>query len=1016
MNQAHQQRRHCRLVPLVCRCSFMPAVLVLAACGLPGVAAAVPAGNADYADVLPRIAQQPPAEALATFSIHPDFELTLMAAEPLVASPVAIAWDEHSRLFVVEMRGYSEDQAEHLGRIRLLHDEDGDGRLDRATVYADGLAWPTAVCCWDGGLFVGDAPDIIFLKDTDGDGVADERRVVFTGFGTHNVQGLLNSFAFGLDGRIYGSASSNGGSVRRLGPTGDPTSPVVKLSRRDFSFDPRLLDLRPETGGGQHGRSTDDAGNTYICSNSDHAIRVMLEDRFLDRNPDLAPPAARESIAVEGPQAAVFRESPVEPWRVLRTRLRASGIVPGIVEGGGRPAGYFTSATGITVVRGDACGDLRDMLVIGDVGSNVVHRKQLSPHGAGVQAARVDEGCELVASRDIWFRPVQFANAPDGGLWIIDMQREVIEHPASLPPAIKQHLDLTSGRETGRLWRLVAVGSPRRRVATLGAASTAELVDQLNHANGWHRDTAFRLLLEQHHQSAVPLARRLLADPDASGCGRLLAGFVLAGLKELTDADVLLALESADPLVREAGVRLVEPLAAASPLSDAVVDMLVRLAMAEPVIEVRYRLAIVAGVLPPGARLTVLKQLLARDGSDHWCRLAAFTSLPPGAAAVIIDEWLDPAANRLTAAARASLPGLFAQIARRNEPSEITQAAQGIARLARAASGPEELVAAAELYAALDAACGLHASVPDGGSAAAAAVGLELAKGCQRIVTDATATPDLRQRAVQGLLFDSANLTTVARLIDSGEPPQLVQAAIAALGNMPASEATAALLEKLADEDAVAVELIVEVLLVTPPRARALLELIAADRIPPDVLSRQQATALWRYPDKKVRSLAADVLGPPPAVDRGPLVAAYQASLQVDGDAVNGAQVFQKQCAACHRLGNIGRELGPSLAAARSRGSDAMLLGILDPNREVLPAFVAHTAVTTGGRVVTGVVAAESETSVSLKAADGSEQVLAREEIESLTSTGRSLMPEGFERSIEPAAMADLLAFLMTSK
>ena len=93
-----------------------------------------------------------------------------------------------------------------------------------------------------------------------------------------------------------------------------------------------------------------------------------------------------------------------------------------------------------------------------------------------------------------------------------------------------------------------------------------------------------------------------------------------------------------------------------------------------------------------------------------------------------------------------------------------------------------------------------------------------------------------------------------------------------------------------------------------------------------------------------------------------------------------------------------------------------MLLGILDPNREVLPAFVAHTAVTTGGRVVTGVVAAESETSVSLKAADGSEQILAREEIESLTSTGRSLMPEGFERSIEPAAMADLLAFLMTAK
>jgi putative membrane-bound dehydrogenase-like protein len=1016
VSQGQQQHRFCWRVPHGCRCSSIFAAVVLIVCRPLGLAAAEAPGNVDYADVLPRIAQQSPASARDTFLVQPGFELSLMAAEPLLASPVAIAWDENNRLFVAEMRGYSEDQDDHLGRIRLLHDEDGDGRPDRATVFADGLVWPTAVCCWDGGIFVGDAPDIIFLKDNDGDGVADQRQVVFTGFGTNNVQGLLNSFAFCLDGRIHGSASSNGGSIRRVGNDGEPVGPAVKLARRDFSFDPRLLDFRPETGGGQHGRSCDDAGNVYICSNSDHAIRVMLEDRFLNRNPDLAPPPARESIAVEGPQAAVFRQSPVEPWRVLRTRLRASGIVPGIVEGGGRPAGYFTSATGITLVRADACGDLRGMLVIGDVGSNVVHRKQLSSHGAGVQAARVDEGSELVASRDIWFRPVQFANAPDGGLWIIDMQREFIEHPASLPPAIKQHLDLTSGRETGRLWRLAAAGSSRPRMVPLGSATTAELVGLLDHANGWHRDTAFRLLLSRRDKATLPLARKLLGDPAVSGRGRLLAGFVLAGLEGLAAADVLLAIEATDPLVREAGVRLVEPLAAVGPLSDAVVDRLARLAAAEPAIEVRYRLAVVAGLLPPQPRLTVLKRLLARDGADRWCRLAAFTSLPPAAAAVIVDDWLDPAGDRLTVAARASLPGLFTQIARRNEPSELKQAVDGIAQLMRAATGPQELVAAAELYAALDTACGSHATAADEGSTVAAAVGRELASGCKQIVADATADPDLRRRAVPGLLFDSANLSAITRLIDPVEPPQLVQAAIAALGKTSAPEATAGLLEKLMAGDAAPVELLVEVLLATPARARALLEAIAVGRLAATVLSRQQAMALWRYPDNKVRLLAADVLGPPPAVDRGPLVAAYQASLQAGGDAVRGRQVFQQQCAACHRLGDTGRELGPSLAAARSRGSESLLLGILDPNREVLPAFVAHTAVTTGGRVVTGLITAESENSVSLQLADGSRQVLARDEIESLASNGRSLMPEGFERSIEPAAMADLLAFLMTAK
>jgi len=1016
MSTRSKLRCQARLPPRGCR--WLAAGLAVVACGFPGRLAAEPTAGGDYADVLPRIAQQSPAAARDAFLVQPGFDLALMAAEPLLASPVAIAWDECGRLFVAEMRGYSEDQGQRLGRIRLLHDEDGDGRPDRATVYADGLAWPTAVCCWDGGIFVGDAPDILYFKDADGDGVADQRRAVFTGFGTHNVQGLLNSFAFGLDGRIHGSASSNGGTIRRVGADGEPTGPAVKLARRDFSFDPRQLDIRLETGGGQHGRTTDDVGNVYICSNSDHAIRVMLEERFLNRNPDFTPPPARESIAVEGPQAAVFRQSPVEPWRVLRTRLRASGIVPGIVEGGGRPAGYFTSATGITLARGDACGSLEGMLVIGDVGSNIVHRKRLLPHGAGVQAERVDEGSELVAARDIWFRPVQFANAPDGGLWIVDMQREVIEHPASLPPAIKQHLDLTSGRETGRLWRLTAADAPVRPASNLGGASTADLVGLLDHPNGWHRDTALRLLLSRRDPAAVPLARTLLHDAHVGDRGRLLAGFVLAGLDGLEAADVLVALEATTPLLREAGVRLVELLLASGPLPDAITARLVQMAAAEPTIEVRYRLAIIAGMLPPEPRLVILKRLLARDGADRWCRLAAFTSLPPGGAAAIVDGWLDPAADPLTPAARVSLPGLFGQIARRAEPQELNQAVAGIARLTRAATGPEDLVAAAELYGALDAACGGQGATAAAGTlaASAATVGLELASGCRQLVTDPEADPDLRSRAVPGMLFDPGNLAAVVALIDQRQPLTVVEAAIAALGRTPAPAATAALLAELAEPDAAAAEQIVDALLTSPERTRALLAAIAEGRVAVEVLNRQQAMALWRYPDKQLRSLAADVLGPPPPVDRGPLVAAYQASLQTEGDAVHGREVFQKQCAACHRLGDTGRALGPNLAAARARGSAALLLGILDPNREVLPAFVAHTAVTTDGRVVTGVIAAESAGSVSLQLADGSQQLLARDSIESLTSTGRSLMPEGFERSIEPAAMADLLAFLMTAR
>ena len=195
-----------------------------------------PTGAVDYADELPRIPQTAPADAPATMIVRPGFAVDLAVAEPMLASPVAIAWDEDGRLFVAEMRGYSEDQGERLGRIRLLHDDDADGTYDRATIYADGLAWPTALVVWNGGLFVGDAPDIVWLKDTDGDGVADEHQKIFTGFGTGNVQGLFNSFAFNIDGRIHGAGSSTGGEIRRVGAAGEPFGDAIPINGRDFSF------------------------------------------------------------------------------------------------------------------------------------------------------------------------------------------------------------------------------------------------------------------------------------------------------------------------------------------------------------------------------------------------------------------------------------------------------------------------------------------------------------------------------------------------------------------------------------------------------------------------------------------------------------------------------------------------------------------------------------------------------------------------------------------------------------
>ena len=208
--------------------------------------------EADKRD-LPRLKPTETADALSTFTLKSGFRIELAAAEPLVADPVAMAFDENGWLYVIEMIGYSEHRDDKLGQVRLLEDTDGDGRFDRSTIFARDLAWPTAIVCHDGGVFVGVTPDIIYLKDTDGDRKADERRVVFTGIGDGvnrlNMQSLMNSFHWGLDNRIHGTASGTPGKVRVVGR---PERGTVTFRRGDFSFDPRSLDFRLESGGAQH--------------------------------------------------------------------------------------------------------------------------------------------------------------------------------------------------------------------------------------------------------------------------------------------------------------------------------------------------------------------------------------------------------------------------------------------------------------------------------------------------------------------------------------------------------------------------------------------------------------------------------------------------------------------------------------------------------------------------------------------------------------------------------------------
>ncbi len=564
----------------------------------------------------------PPVErgdAIASCVVRPGFHLELMATEPLVVDPVALAFDETGRLYVAEMRDYSERREEMLGRIKLLEDTDGDGLYDRATIFAQDLPWPTGVTCWDGGIFVLAATELLYFKDMDGDGVADVHALIFTGFGNLtdklNVQALPNSLQWGPDQRIHGALGGNASLVQNFARFG---SAKIELRGRDFSFDPRLMDLRPESGGGQFGMTFDDAGRKYVCANSRHLMQVMYDDRVAARTVDYPLPAPAIDIAVDGPQAEVFRRSPDEPWRVLRTKWRVAGLAKGPIEGGGRASGYFTSASGVTIYRGDAWpaenyGDV----FIADPGSNLIHRKKLTGDlMRRGQRASGEEKLEFIASTDNWFRPVAFVNAPDGNLWVADMYRQVIEHPWSLPETMKAQLDLNAGNDRGRIYRIVADGTSTRAAPRLDRLNTAELVATLGHANGWHRETAARLLHERNDPAAPALLARLAAE-SSNPTTRMLALNVLMGFEAVDARQLERALRDDSPDVRANAVRL----CARTEMLAANVAALA----GDPSPLVRAEVAWALVTLSPPEKAAAIQTLLDR-ADEPWLRHAALAA------------------------------------------------------------------------------------------------------------------------------------------------------------------------------------------------------------------------------------------------------------------------------------------------------------------------------------------------------------------------------------------------------
>jgi putative membrane-bound dehydrogenase-like protein len=965
----------------------------------------------DFGKQLPRVPANEPQAALAAFTMQPGFHVELVAAEPLVRDPVAVDFDENGRMYVVELPPYNLyalENSKERGSIRLLEDTNDDGRFDKSTVFAADLNYPTAVACWDGGLFVGDAPHLLFLKDTDGDGKADERKIVFSGFGTDKAgEAHLNSIRWGLDNRFHFSTSLSGGNVTAAA---DKAAKPVSVRGRGFVFDPRdLSKFELTSGGGQHGMSMDNWGRKYVCSNSVPAQTLMYDDRYAARNPHLQAPAAAVNIAPQGKFTKLFRISPPEPWRVLRTRLRRTGKFRGSDEGG-KPFGFFTGATGITIYRGDAWpAAYRGNLLVGDVANNLVYRARLERNGLQVVARRADAGGEFLASRDIWFRPVQFVNAPDGTMYVLDMYRELIEGAAFLPPEFLKHLDPASGINHGRIYRIAPDRFRRRKTPRLGTLSTAELVALLDHPNGWHRDTASRLLYQRQDRTAIGLLKRVAANSELPE-GRATAMHSLDGLNGLDEETLLKALGDPSDDVLVQAIRLSEKFAADSP---AVRARLVALGAASS-LPVRYQVAFSLGSFGGAARNAALAKLALRDVNDRWMQLAILSALNEGAADVF-SRLLPETAFRKSQPGRTTLVALSRQIGAAGRNSEIAvvlnslgalpasekplvetlvqaliekQKGKSRERILAAAGGRGAEIVAAMLAAAQTKAVDEKANVTERAEAVRV---LRLAKFA---VARPLFVELLQLRQPQPV--QAATLETIAEFNDPGVADVL----LGAWSHLSPGLRTRA----------------VETVLSRPKWVTEFLKAIEEGRVGRGDIEPSRVQLLKRHPDRTIAARVGKLFASNGLSARKEVVQRYQPALDMKGDIGRGKLVFKKNCSACHRLEDVGTAIGAELRGIRQRGLPSVLLNILDPNREVKPKFLTYVAVTNDGRVITGMITAESANGITIRRTDGTTANLQRVDIEELKSSGISFMPEGLEKQVNIQSMADLLSYLDSIK
>jgi len=984
-----------------------------------------------------------PAESQKHLVVPEGFRAELFAAEPEIVKPIAMAWDEKGWLWIAETFDYpNEMQPAGKGRdrIKVCEDTDGDGKADKFTVFAEKLSIPTSLAFAYGGVVVVQAPDVLFLKDADGDGKAEVREVLFTGWKTNDTHAGPSNLRYGFDGWYYGMVGYAGfegevGGERhqfRQGffrlkldaPKSDAAAPVVSK-----------LEFLRSVNNNAWGVGFSEEGLLFgSTANGCPSVFCAIPNRYYEAVRGWSP-RVLESISPSNRYFPITEKVRQVDWHGGFTSAAGHALYTARVY----PKQYWNR----TAFVSDPTGHLTATFV-------------LQPKGSDFAAYN---SWNLVASDDEWTAPIVAEVGPDGNVWVIDWYNYVVQHnptPAGFETGRgNAYVTPLRDKRHGRVYRIAAEGSKGEAAPKVDPEDVNSLVAALDSDNLFWRLTAQRLLVERGETDVVAAlmkrAKERRADETGLDAGATHALWTLHGLKDgrgfRETASGGKGVGTTTALREVVAAGLANPSAAARRAA----------ALVAPRDAETAAVLAKAGALTdkePQVRLAALLALAEVPESDEAAGAAAAALADPATAG---DRWLADAA---TAAGAANPAAFLKAVAAQKglEPRASTVVARVAEHYARGkpGTGVGEVLAAVSknpavaeaVLAGFDAgwADGVKTALgpetdqvmgdllaklsPEGRSRLVRLAGLwgskglekyaaEIAKGFLETAGDESKSDEERVTAAARLIefraADAGSATGLLELLSPKSSPELTRGLIAAVGKSEAAEVGPALVERLASGTPAAREAAIRVLLSRPEWTEALMAGVDEGTVQLADLALDQRQALANHPNAAIAAKAKEMLakgGGLPSADRQKVIEELSPLVMEGGDVAKGKLVFTQQCAKCHRHSGEGSDIGPDLTGMATHPREELMIHILDPNRSVEGNFRQYTVMTAEGVVLNGLLASETRTSIEIVDAEGKRHPVLRDDIEELVASTKSVMPEGFEKQVPPEGVRDLLAFL----